>query len=376
MTSPPSVAPRRLADLAEAIGAPLVGDGDIVVRGIAHPAQAGADDLALAMEPGAFAALAGTRARAAVVTEDKRDALGESVAGALVVRRPRHALARLLALFTPPPRIQPGIHPTAVVDHTASVGDGVSIGPFCHVGAGAVIGAGTVLMAHVTVGAEARLGDHCLLHAGVRLGERVVVGHRAIIQANAVLGADGFGFATPEQGNIEAARSGGAISGAGIEIVRINSLGTVVLGDDVEIGACTTVDRGTLGATTIGSGTKIDNQVQVAHNCRIGENCLIAGCCALSGSVTLGNRAVLAGRVSIADHVTVGDDAVIMAGSGLARDMPPGTVFGGYPAMPKQQKIEELLYLGRLKRMFRDLMDVRKRIQALEQRGHEVEPPP
>jgi len=367
--------PRRLDDLAERIGADLVGDGSIVVRGVAHPAEAGEEDLALAMDDAAFAALAGSPVRAAVVAEPNRDAAADGIAGRLVVRRPRYALARLIALFTPPPRANPGIHAGAVVDHTARIGEGVSIGPFCSIGPGAWIGTGTMLLDHVTVAAGARLGENCLVHAGVRVGERVVIGDRAILQPNAVIGADGFSFATQEAGNIEAARSGGTLGGHETRIVRVNSLGTVVLGDDVEIGAGTTIDRATLGATTIGNGTKIDNQVQVAHNCRIGEDCLIAGCCALSGSVTVGDRVVLAGRVSIADHIKVGDDAVIMAGSGLARDMPPRTVYGGYPAMPKQEKMQELLYLGRLKRMFKDMLDLKSRTDALERRVRGDEPP-
>jgi UDP-3-O-[3-hydroxymyristoyl] glucosamine N-acyltransferase len=361
---------RTLTDIAAALGARLVGDGSFVVRSVAHPALAeGADTLALAMEEGAERALARTKAAAAAVAEG-RDAALSGLKGGIVVKRPRVALARLLELFDRPPLAEPGVHPSAVVDPAAEIGADVAIGPLCHVGPGARIGARTRLLAQVTVGAGARLGEDCLVHSGVRIGERCVLGRRVIVQPNAVIGADGFGFVTPEKGSIESAReTGGRVEAQNLALLRINSLGNVVVGDEAEIGAGTTIDRGTLGATRIGRGTKIDNLVQIGHNCTIGENCLIAGMCGLSGSVTLGNRVTLAGGVGVADHISIGDDAIVMARSGVAKPIPPREVWGGYPAEPREEAARLFMHSRRIPRMLRDVEELKQRLARLERKG-------
>jgi UDP-3-O-[3-hydroxymyristoyl] glucosamine N-acyltransferase len=360
---PPS---RSLDDLGRTIGAVVVGDGAATVRGVAHPSAAGEADLALALEDAAIAALADSAARAAMVPAGREAAL-EPLAGGLVVERPRYAMARLLGLFAPRPHAPPGIHPGAVVEPGADLGEDVRIGAMAYVGPGAAIGAGTIVMPQATVGAGARIGAGCLLHSGARIGERAVLGDRCIVHANAALGADGFSFATPEAGSVESVRESG-VAARNFGIAKIDSLGTVILGDDVEVGAGTCVDRSTLGATRIGSGTKIDNLVQIAHNCTIGSDCLIAANCGISGSVRLGDRVVLAGGVGVADHIAIGDDAVVMAGSGVGRYVAPRTVVGGYPAQPREQVLEQIRYLGRLKRMFRDLADARTRLADIESR--------
>jgi len=360
---------RTLTEIAAALGAQLVGDGSFVVRRVAHPLMAEAPDtLALAMEGGAERALATTKAAVAAVAESGAAALA-GLKGGIVVKRPRYALAQLLQLFDVPPVSAPGVHASAAVDATATIGAGASIGPLCHVGAGARIGARTRVLAQATVGAGASLGEDCLVHAGARIGERCVLGARVIVQPNAVIGADGFGFVTPEKGSIESAKeTGGKIEAQNTAIVRINSIGNVVVGDDVEIGAGTCVDRGTLGATRIGRGTKIDNLVQIGHNCTIGENCLIAGMAGLSGSVTLGNRVTLAGGVGVADHVTIGDDAIVMARSGVGVPVPPREVWGGYPAMPRDEAAKVVVNTRRLPRMLRDLDDIKGRLARLEKK--------
>lgn len=359
---------RTLNDLAIALGADLVGDGAIVVRTVAHPLLAeAADTLALATEARAEQALAQTRAVSAVVAHGRQAALA-SLRGGLVVSRPRYALAQLLEIFAEPPVIEPGVHPSAVVHPTAILGADVSVGPCSHIGPRAHIGDRTRLLAHVTVGADVTIGEDGLIHAGARILDRCVLGKRLILQANVVIGSDGFGFVTPETGSVESAKATGRVESTNASLVRVNSIGIVVIDDDVEIGAGTCVDRATLGVTRIGRGTKIDNLVQIGHNCTIGENCLIAGTCGLSGSVTLGNRVSLGGGVGVSDHVSIGDDAVIVARSGVATSVPARQVWGGYPAVPYRDATEQLFSARRTPRMLRDLDDLKRRLARLEQR--------
>jgi UDP-3-O-[3-hydroxymyristoyl] glucosamine N-acyltransferase len=358
---------RTLTDIAAALGAQLVGDGSVLVRGVAHPAMATADTLALAIEEGAEKLLARTEATTAAVAEGRIAALA-GLKGGIVVARPRLALAKLLEIFDRPPVAVPGIHPSAVVDPTATIGPNASIGPLCSVGPGARIGARARLLAQVTVGAGAGVGDDTLLHSGVRIGERCVLGQRMIVQPNAVIGADGFSFVTSEKGSIESARETGRIESQNLAIVRINSIGNVEIGDEAEIGAGTMVARGTLGATRIGRGTKIDNLCQIGHNTSIGSNCLIAGNVGISGSVKLGDRVTLAGGVGVADHISIGDDSIVVAGSGVWHSIPPREIWGGYPAQPWPDTQSLYLHVKRLPRMLRDTMALRDRVAELEKK--------
>lgn len=365
---PRSAAPRTLAELALALGADLVGDGTTRVTTLAHPLLAdGPHTLALATEPQAELALQQTRAVSAVVAEGRGSALA-ALRGGLVVIRPRYALAQLLDLFAVPPAIEPGVHPSAIVHPTATLGADVSIGACVHIGPGARIGDRTRVLSHVTIGADVTVGHECLIHAGVRIGDRCVLGHRLILHANAVIGADGFGFVTPQKGSVEWAQRTGRVEASNHTLVRVNSIGIVIIDDDVEIGAGTCVDRGTLGATRIGRGTKIDNLVQVGHNSIIGENCLIAGMCGLSGSVTLGDRVSLGGGVGVSDHVSIGDDAVIVARSGVATSVPAREVWGGFLAVPWKGATQDLFSARRVPRMLRDLDELSQRLARLEQR--------
>lgn len=368
MTRPADPPPSRtLAEIADALDGRLFGDGSIVIHRVAHPAEAGEGDLALAIEKDALASLDGTAATSALVVAGAEPP--RRLAGFVAVERPRYALARLLALFEQPPHAPPGVHPSAVVDPTARLAEHVSVGPLVHVGPGVEIGAGTVILAQATVGAGARIGAQCRIHPGVRIGERVVLGNRVILQANACIGGDGFSYATPEPGSVETARSSGRVTARNTAIARIPSLGTVILGDEVEVGAGSTIDRATIGATVVGPGTKIDNLVMIAHNVRIGENCLICGNVGISGSVCIGDRVVLAGGVGVADHVSIGDDAIVMANAGVGTDLPGGGLFIGQPAMPRQEFLRQLRNLRRLGRMHEKLGEIDKRLAAVESGG-------
>ncbi len=356
----------QLSELAEALNADLVGDGSLRVERPVHPAEAaGPGDLALAMEPALVELLETSAARSAVLTDGAEPPAGR-LDGYLVVRRSRYAMAGLMEAFKRPPVLAPGIDPSARVAEDAEIGEGVTVGAFTVIGAGTVVGAGSVILDHVSIGAGARLGAGCLIHAGARIGDRVELGQRVILQPNACIGPDGFSYVTPEPGSVETAKASGKVEAFNTEIVRINSIGTVVLEDDVEIGACSTIDRGTVAATRVGRNTKIDNLVMVGHNVRIGENCFICAQVGIAGSTVIGDRVVLAGQVGVADHIEIGHDSVIAAGSGVGRKVPPRSVWAGYPAVDREDAFETYLYTKRLKFMFNDLKTLRKKVKALE----------
>jgi len=359
--------PMKLSEIAAALDARVEGDGSIEIARAVHPTEAeGPGDLVLAMDKDLAALLPGSKANAAVLAEGME--VPDGIAGAILVKRPRYAMAGLMDVFEKPVHAEPGVHPQAYVAPDAVLGEGVSIGPLAYVGPKAVLGDGTIVMPQATVGAEARLGRNCLIHPGARIGERVVMGERCIIHPNAAVGNDGFSFVTPEPGSVESAKSTGRVTATNVLIRRVNSIGTVILGDDVEVGAGATIDRGTVTATRVGNGTKIDNLVQIGHNVVIGTNCMLCGHVGVAGSVTIGDRVVLAGKVGVADHKTIGSDSVVAANSGVGRDIPPKTVWMGYPAMPRSEAFEQLKNLGRLKRFFADVVDLKNRLKVLESR--------
>jgi UDP-3-O-[3-hydroxymyristoyl] glucosamine N-acyltransferase len=347
-----------LRDIAAALSASIEGDGSIDIAQIADPAEAGAADLALAMTLDTVPALARTKARA-VIVDGKSTAPLDRFDAVIRVAHPRHALAVLTRLFERPVHRDPGIHPTAVVAADAQIAEGVAIGPLSVIGPRAQVGSGTVILAHVTVGADTVIGRDCLFHPGARIGDRVVVGDRVILQHNVSLGADGFSYAATAPGEHTAGQEMGTLP-------RINSLGTVIIEDDVEIGANSAVDRATLATTRIGRNTKIDNLVQIGHNVSIGENCLICGMVGISGSVLIGDRVILAGAVGVADHVTIASDAMIAGGSGVVSDVPAKAMMFGYPAMPRKRAFEQIRYLARARTLFTQVAELEKRIAALE----------
>ena len=365
LLTPPE--PHTLNDLAELLGAEVLGDGGFTVSAVAHPVFARhRETLALAMDEGSHALLCRTHAGAAIVARGM-ELDPERFAGGLAFEgRSRAVLARLTRLFSPPLHHAPGIHPSAVVDPDAKIGDGASVGPLCVVGPGARIGAGAVLLSQVTVAAGAEVGAGSILHPGVRIGENCAIGQTCILHHNASIGADGFGFVTAEEGSVESAQQTGEVSAFNFDILRIDSLGTAIVGDNVEIGAGSCVDRGTLGPTRIGDGTKIDNLVQIGHNATVGENVMIAGSAGLAGSAKVGDRAVIGGMAGIADHRTVGDDAIVAGKAGVARDIEPRAVYAGFPARPiKEQRTLEMNQL-RVGRALRRLRDLTERVDRLE----------
>ncbi len=348
-------AARPLSEIARALGARLEGDGDIPIAGAAEPASAGPTDLAMAMSERYAQGLREGRARAAILW-DGADRTAYGLEGALFVPRPRVAMAGVTRALDSGPDIAPGVHPTAVIDPSARIGEGAAIGPFVVVGAGVRLGRDARIGPHASIAAGASLGDGCLLHAGVRIGRDVRIGDDFVAQPGAVIGGDGFSFVTPERSRVEAMREAlGEADAAEQSWTRIHSLGSVEIGDDVEVGANATVDRGTIRATRIGRGTKIDNLVMLGHNVTVGEDCLFASQVGVAGSTRIGNRVVLGGKVGVSDNIVVGDDVVAGGGTNIYTTVPAGRAILGSPAVRIEQQIAINKGLRRLPRLFADV---------------------
>jgi UDP-3-O-[3-hydroxymyristoyl] glucosamine N-acyltransferase len=350
----------KLSDIARALSAEVIGDGTVDVTRLVHPADAvGRSDLALALSTEATSAVPGTLAGAIVARPDAKPPAGTPLIA--YKGHERMALAILTRLFDPGPARGAGVDINAAVGADAKIAESASIGPFAAIGPRSAIGAGSIILAGASIGADASIGRDCIIHSGARIGDRVRLGDRVVIQANAVIGSDGYAFIPVR--NPDGSRNP-------IETpTRIHSLATVMVGDDVEIGAGTTIDRGTLRDTRIGRGTKIDNQVQVAHNVVIGENCIVCGMVGIAGSATIGDRVILAAGAGVGDHVTVGSDATLTALAAAGSDVPAGEVFDGIPALPRRQAAERFMNIGRLKTLYPRVDELRKRLEALEKDG-------
>ena len=361
---------KTLGEIADFIGGEMRGDASVSVTRIVQPAIVQGDsDLAFVLSPKEASVLESGRIVNAVVPAGIE---GVPTPNLIVVSRPRLVLAKLTQLFERPVNVAPGIHPWAVIDPTARIGANVCIGPFCWVGPNCLIGNNCRLVSNVSVGAEVRIGDQTLLHAGVRIGDRCEIGSRVIIQPNVAIGGDGFAFVTPEPGSVESVRKTGEVRSFNNEIIRINSLGNVVIEDDVEIGAGTCIDRGTLGETRIGRGTKLDNLIQVGHNATIGSNCLIVSQVGLGGSSKIGDRVVIGGQSGLPDHVTVGDDAVLHARSGLSGHVPDRAAMMGSPALPLREFREREVKMRRLPNLIKDL---KQQMESIIEKLNSLLPP-
>lgn len=352
-----------MTEIARALGGEVLGDGSLEIDSVAEPAEAGPRDLAIAMKPEFAEGLPKGQARAALLWEGA-DWRAYGLAAAVVVPRPRMGLASVTAMLDPGWGYGTGIHPLAHVAPEAELGEGVSVGPFAVISRGARIGAGAVIGPQVYVGQDAELGAEALLHAGVRIGPRVRIGARFTAHPGAVIGGDGFSFVTPEVGAVEKARAslGGESDAKAQPWVRIHSLGAVEIGEDVEIGCNTTVDAGTVRATRIGDGCKIDNQCQIGHNVTVGRDCLMAAGVAVAGSTRIGDNVVLGGRVGVSDNVFIGNGVVAAGASVILSNVPAGRVVMGYPAVKMDSHIESYKALRRLPRLLKQVADLQKAV--------------
>ncbi len=353
-----------LAQIAHVIGGRVEGDADIKVSSVAvSPLQATESDLALVFDEKLVARLSECKAKALVVTPKAKPDRP-----CIVVERPMLAVQKMLTAvgvkrYSPPA----GTHPTAVVDPSAELAEDVAIGPLAVIGPSCKIGSKTVIHPGTIIGAKVEIGENCSIGAGCLIADGIKIGNRVILQQGAVLGSDGFGYVTERESNLERRLKGNRdMKDESNPHLKIPHIGTIVIEDDVEIGSCTTIDRSTMGATTIGQGTKIDNLVMIAHNCRIGKEVLIIGTTAIGGSCTIEDRAVLSGSACIADHIRIGKDAIVEGMSGVINNIPAAEVQAGAPAVERRQHIESLIRLKRLKNTNADVKDLKERVAKLE----------
>ena len=336
-----------LAEIVARFGGELVGAGEIAIRRVAPLGSAGPDDLAFLANPKYRAQLAATRAGAVIVEP------GEAAPGAAIVTsNPYLYFARVAAWLTPPKNWPVGIHATAVVE--GSVAADASIGPNVYVAPGAQVGPGAMLAANCTILHDAVIGAGTRLYPNVTVSAGCRVGARGILHAGVVIGADGFGFAREADGHWE----------------KIPQVGGVRIGDDVEIGANTTIDRGAMVDTVIEDGVKLDNQIQIGHNVRIGAHTAVAGCTGIAGSTTIGQRCMIGGAASIIGHLTIADDVTISAGTFVAKSIArAGTYSGGAPMQEHAHWLRNFAHLRHLDAMADRIRSLEQRLAELEKRA-------
>lgn len=335
----------KLRDLAARLDCRLDGDGELDITGVAGIQDAGPSDLTFLANPKYQSALAATRAGAVVLRDDSAAAPCAMLRSA----DPYLAFARAVALFAPAWRPEAGVHRLAAVAASASIGAGASVGAFVVIGEQVVVGERTVIFPNVTIGAGVRIGADCVIHSNVSLRERVTLGDRVILQNGVVVGGDGYGFVRRGDGTHE----------------KIPQVATVVIEDDVELGANTTVDRPAVGETRIKAGAKIDNLVMIGHGVTVGRNVLMAAQVGVAGSTDIGDDVMFGGQVGVGGHLTIGRGTIAVGQSGVTNSVEPGSFVAGYPAIDSRE-------WRRASVIFRRLPELKKRIEELEARLAEL----
>lgn len=333
-----------VAQIARLAEGRVLGDPEALVGGVAPLESAGPGDLAFVANPRYLPYLQGTRAGAVLVPETLAEQAPERLPR-VVVRDAHVALYRVLPALYPRPSEPAEIHPTAVIDPGAELGSEVSVGPYAVIGAGCRVGDRTRIGAHVTLGAGVRLGSDCVVHPNASFYPGVVTGDRCVVHSGARLGREGFGFVWAEGGHRKVPQVGGC-----------------VLGDDVEVGTNVTIDRGSIGDTVVGSGTKIDSLVHLGHNVRVGKHVILVAQVGISGSTSVGDGAVLGGQVGVQGHVSIGAGARIGGQAGVLGDVPAGETWSGYPARPHKEALRAMGALFKLPDLVRRVRELEKAV--------------
>jgi UDP-3-O-[3-hydroxymyristoyl] glucosamine N-acyltransferase len=337
----------KLGELASRLGAELRGDAELEVTGVKGIEEAGPTEVTFVANP-KYGGLARKTRAAAVLVEPE---FPEIEAATLRIKNPYLAFSRTLGMFYRPPVYAPGIHPTAVIDPTAVVGEGAHIGAYVVIGPRVRLGDHATLLPHVVLYQGVQAGNHFFAHAHAVVREDCILGDYVTLENGVIVGADGFGFAKDEAGHWE----------------KIPQSGPVRLGDRVDVQANATIDRATVGETRIGDGTKIDNLVQVGHASHVGENTMICAQTGLAGSSEVGNNVILAGQAGVAGHCTVGDGVILTAQSGISHDIPAGKMISGSPGFDNRMWLRAVTIFQRLPELMKRLDRVEKRLVAQAQ---------
>lgn len=338
----PHAPTRPLGEIAAHLGAELHGDGNLLISGVSGIESAGPDEITFVANP-KYAAEARTTRAAAILVEPDFPALGNTAT--LRIRNPYLAFAQVLDLFYAAPSYPPGVHPTAVIDESAVLGDGAHIGAYAVIGPRVRLGSNAILLPHAVVYEGAHIGDRFFAHAHAIVREFCRIGDDVTLQNGAVIGGDGFGYAKD-----------------GSRWRKIVQSGVTVLEDGVEVQSNTCIDRASIGETRLRRGTKVDNLVQVGHGSLVGEDTLLCAQVGLAGSTEIGNRVILAGQVGVAGHLKVGDDAVATAQTGIPGDVAARSVVSGYPAMDNRQWLRSAAGFARLPDLIREVRALRSRL--------------
>ena len=342
---------KLLSEIAALVQGRVLGNPDLVISGISGIKEAREGEITFLANPKYAHLLESTGASAVFVGPDCGK-LPERLS-AVVCANASLAFSEIIALVGPKPvTFEPGIAPSAVIGRDVVMGKNVYIGPYVVIEDRAVIGDGCVLYPSVYVGHETVLGSEVVLHAGVSVRERVVIGSRVTVHCNSVIGSDGFGYGE---------------TGGGVR-QKIPQIGTVEIGDDVEIGACVTIDRARFSKTIIRQGTKIDNLVQIAHNVVVGRNAVLVSQCGISGSSEIGDGVIIAGQAGVAGHVKIGANAILGARTGVNRDLEPNNFYWGSPAKPHLQEKKIQIAMEKLPDTLKELRRLKDRIEKLEER--------
>jgi len=339
---------KTLNEIAKIIGGQVIGNGEILITGASGIREAAEGEITFLANPKYSSFMHKTRAAAIVTSADAQ----RTTKPIILTENPSLAFAKIISLFIPDETGYPkGIDYTAVIGKNVVLGKDAAIGPYTVIEDNAVIGDNTVIYAGCFIGQHTKIGNQALIYPHVSIRERVTIGSRVIIHSGAVIGSDGFGFVT--------------IKGL---YHKIPQVGTVEIGDDVEIGANVTIDRARFGKTVIGRGTKIDNLVQIGHNVVIGENSLIVAQAGVAGSTIVGNNVTLGGQSGLVGHITVGDNAIVTGQTGVAKSVPSGTMVSGYPARPFMTTQRVNASLQNLPKLFNSVKELKKKIEELEAR--------
>lgn len=334
----------KLIEVARLLGGELKGREDLEIKGASGLEDAEEGYISFVADKKNLSHALESRASSFIVGEF----FPELDAPQIIVEKPVYSFAKLLGSFYTPPRPSAGIHRLALVEDDAVVSEEACIEAFVHVSEGASIGAGTVLHSGVFVGKGAGIGEDCIIYPNVVIREGVSIGNRVIIHPGAVIGSDGFSFVLHEGRHH-----------------KIPQVGGVVIGDDVEIGACTTIDRATTGNTIVGNGTKIDNLVQIAHNVKIGEHSILVSQVGVAGSCNIGNYVVMGGQAGLADHLNIEDGVMLAARSGVMKDLKRG-IYAGSPAIPRREYMRAVSFLYRLPELNDKIKEIEKKLGNIE----------